>query len=288
MPALKTHAATKVTLGFKNLKGCLHQNSKKMCHGVDHSVDEYLIHLGSRLYPQLVVLDGIYALERGPMYIGHAHRPELILASRDMFSIDCVGARLMGFKPSDIEHLAGFAKLHDRSLDVGRIDVRGLKPTEHSLKLEYSTPWSEDGLVPRAFVKRGIKGVELREAGQAMCTGCSKVYPAVLMMLMAAYTGEPYDNIEILCGKGLLPSGRAKTTYFLGDCNYAVNRKSDKVNEGIWVKGCPPRLDHVIRVFNDQGINFKEESNANFFHYKVKVYDKLGYPYDDYYFPPIL
>ncbi|MBW1702563.1 MAG: DUF362 domain-containing protein [Deltaproteobacteria bacterium] len=285
MPALKTHSVTKITLGFKNLKGCLHQNSKKKCHDVEHTVDEYLVHLGTRLYPQLVVVDGVYALERGPMYIGHAHRPGLLLASRDMFYVDCIGATLMGFEPSEIKHLRMFAKLHDRSLDANEIEIKGLRPAEHALRLEHRTSWSEDGLVPETFVKQGIQGVQMRDPGQSMCTGCSKVFPAVLMMLLAAYTGEPSDSIEILAGKSMKPSGKANTTFFMGDCNYAVNRKDEAVHEGVWLKGCPPRIDEVIEVFNAHGIGFKEESNARFFRHKVNVYDKLGYPYEDYYFP---
>ena len=72
----------------------------------------------------------------------------------------------------------------------------------------------------------------------------------------------------------------------MGDCNYATNRKSEGVNEGIWLKGCPPRIDETIRIFNEYGIGFKEESKARFFAHKVKVYDKLNFPYEDYYFDP--
>jgi len=284
LPVLKTHNATKVSLGFKNLKGCLHINSKKACHNPDHSVDEYVVQEGIRLYPQLVVIDGLYALERGPMYTGNAHRTDLILASRDMFSNDCVGATLMGLQPKQVEHLRRFAELYGRSLDIKDIKIKGLKPAEHALNFEIDTSWSKDGLVPEIFEKQGVKGVQLRNPGQSMCTGCSKVYPAILMMLLGAYTGKPYDNIEILSGKAMKPSGNAKTTFFMGDCNYAANRKSEGVNEGIWLKGCPPRIDETIKIFNERGIGFKEESNARFFAHKVKVYDKLGYPYEDYYF----
>jgi uncharacterized protein (DUF362 family) len=284
VPVLKTHSITKISLGFKNLKGCLSQNSKKKCHNIDHSIDEYLVYLGAKLYPQLVVVDGLYALERGPMYIGHAHRPNLLLASRDMFSVDCIGASLMGFQPSEVAHLRDFAKLYGRSLDTEGIEMKGLRPSEYTLHLEYKTPWSEDGLVPEIFVKQGIEGVQMRDPGQSLCTGCSKVFPAVLMMLLAAYTGEPYDNIEILSGKGIKPSGKARTTFFMGDCNYAANRNSEQVKGGVRLKGCPPYIGEVIKVFNEHGIGFKEESNARLFEHKVKVYSRLDYPYEDYYF----
>ena len=285
LPALKTHSATKITLGFKNLKGTLRQSSKKACHNPDHSIDEYLVQLAAKLYPQLVITDGLYSLERGPMYTGYAHRTDLIMASRDMFSNDCVGATLLGFEPKDVEHLSAFAELYDRSLDIKDINIKGLEPAEHALHLEYDTPWSKDGLVPEIFEKQGIEGIQMRNPGRSMCTGCSKVFPAVLMMLLGAYKGQPYDNIEILSGKAMKPSGTAKTTFFMGDCNYAVNRKDGGVKEGVWLKGCPPRIDETIKIFNEYGIDFKEKTNARFFAHKVKAYEKVGYPYEDYYFP---
>ncbi|MBW2058679.1 MAG: DUF362 domain-containing protein [Deltaproteobacteria bacterium] len=285
VPVLKTHNATKISMGFKNLKGCLAQSSKKACHNPDHPVDEYLVELGSRLYPHLVVTDGIYAMERGPMYTGHAHRTDLVMASRDMFSNDCVGATLVGFQPEQIGHLKGFAGRNGRSLSVDDIEVRGLNPAECALQLEYDTPWSTDGLVPQIFEKQGIGGFQMRNPGQSMCTGCSKVFPAVLVMLLGAYEGKPFDNFEILSGKAMRPSGTAKTTIFMGDCNYAINRNAEGVQKGVWLKGCPPRIDETIRIFNEQlGVKLKEENNARFFAHKVKVYDKLGYPYSDYYF----
>lgn len=86
-------------------------------------------------------------------------------------------------------------------------------------------------------------------------------------------------------GKGMRPSGTAKTSFFLGDCNYAFNRKAQGVNEGVWLKGCPPKISEVIEVFNGRGIRLSEEANRKFFAHKVKAYEKLGFPYEDYYFP---
>ncbi len=131
---------TKISLGFKNLKGCLSQDFGKTCHNIDHSVDEYWVYLGAKLYPPWVVVDGLYALERGPTYIGQAHRPNLLRVGPDIFSVDCIGASLMGFRPSEVGHLRGFAELYSRSLDAKEIEVKGLKPFEHTLHWEYKTP----------------------------------------------------------------------------------------------------------------------------------------------------
>ena len=55
--------------------------------------------MGEKLYPNLTLIDGIYSLEYGPMHMGHAYREDIIIAGRDMYSCDCIGAYLMGFDP---------------------------------------------------------------------------------------------------------------------------------------------------------------------------------------------
>lgn len=152
------------------------------------------------------------------------------------------------------------------------------KGSRYQLKIDYY------GSIPQIFIKQNIQGIQMREPNQSMCTGCSRVFPALFLMLLAAYTGEPYDNIEILVGKTMRPGGRAGTTFFMGDCNYVANHKYQDVSQGVRLKGCPPTIDEIIRVFNKHRISLKEESNTRFFMHKGKVYDKLGYPYEDYYF----
>jgi len=86
LPAIKTHEGTRITLGFKNMKGSLSVKSKQSCHNPNHAVDEYLVYLAEQFYPNLTIIDGTYMLEAGPMFTGTAHRAELIVAGRDMFS----------------------------------------------------------------------------------------------------------------------------------------------------------------------------------------------------------
>ena len=90
MPVLKTHSNTKISLGFKNLKGCLATRSKMFCHHVERSLDSFICLIGEKIRPALTVIDGIYALEKGPVVNGRAHRTDLIVASRDMFAADVI------------------------------------------------------------------------------------------------------------------------------------------------------------------------------------------------------
>ena len=97
VPVLNTHAMTKVSLGMKNLKGCLSMNSKKKFHMAD--LEEMIALLNTQIPPQLTVIDGIYGMEKGPLSMGQAHRMNLIMASQDVLSCDMVGAAVLGIDP---------------------------------------------------------------------------------------------------------------------------------------------------------------------------------------------
>lgn len=86
VPVLKTHAQAKVTLGLKNLKGCLKITSKRKFHNLD--LHGLIARLNTVIRPGLTIIDGIYALARGPDMSGQAHRRNLIIASRDALSCD--------------------------------------------------------------------------------------------------------------------------------------------------------------------------------------------------------
>ena len=282
LPALKTHEQTKVTLGFKNNKGCLTTTSKSICHHRKRPLDEFVARLGARLYPQLTIIDGIYSLEYGPMHMGVAHRENLIVASRDMYNCDVVGAALMGYKPEDVGHLAQFAQESNRSLDVNDITVLGLPLAEniHPLKyLDDTDPWYSGSDVPGFFQKAGVQGFRLPHPGQTLCTGCSMLFPVSVLLTIAGTMisgGQPYDNYELLGGKETQPSGTAKKTFLLGDCIIAAHRKNENIQEAVPIPGCPASLEEMIRTFNNHGIAGNMDALTYYFHKKIKSYQKKG------------
>lgn len=282
IPALKTHEQTKVTLGFKNNKGCLSARSKAICHHRKRPLDEFVARLGERLYPQLTVIDGIYSLANGPMHMGKAYRENLIVASRDMFSADCLGAHLMGYDPAEIGHLAIFAAEHGRSLKPGDLEVKGLNPDEHIHAIPYidlDDPWYEgEDVQPQFYEKNGVRGFRQPHPGQTLCTGCSMLYPlSVLFVITASILsgGKPYDDYELLGGKLAKPSGHANKTFLLGDCIIAANRKGEGIKEAVPIPGCPVSFDNMVNTFNRHGIKFDGRKTLDFyFKNKVKAYGK--------------
>ncbi len=292
VPVLKTHEQTKVSLGFKNSKGCLKTTSKSICHHRERPLDEFVSRLGERLYPHLTVIDGIYSLENGPMHIGKAYRENLIIAGRDMFNCDCLGSYLMGFDPAEIGHLAMFAENHGRSLQIADIEVRGLNPSEnvHSIQCyDYSDPWyNGEEVEPMFFTKQGVKGFRIPHPGQTACTGCSLLFPLSVLFIITSSIlskGAPYDDYELLGGKNAKPSGHAKKTFLLGNCIIAANRKGEGIKEAIPIPGCPASLEHMVSTFNQHGIKFNGAKTLQYyFDRKVEGYAKHADLYSEKHF----
>ena len=66
VPTLKTHSQTKVSLGMKNLKGCLKVTSKKQFHDPKYGLSNWIQWLPEFISPHLTVIDGIltFVVER--------------------------------------------------------------------------------------------------------------------------------------------------------------------------------------------------------------------------------
>jgi uncharacterized protein (DUF362 family) len=285
VPVFKTHQFTITSFGFKNLKGVLHTEAKKLCHHhPSHSIDEYVYELGTKLYPHLNIVDGVYFLERGAMHTGRAHRAEVILAGRDMFSCDVIGSHMVGVKDiSRVEHLSLFAKANQRSLDPKTIEVRGLSPDAFVKELENKPAWSPDGCGPLAFKKQNIQGLSVYEPDRTLCTGAGFIFPALLVFLMSANKGLPFDDYEFLIGRSMKPSGHAKKTFLIGKCAIATNRKSKEIKEVVEIPGCCATIDELFIALKVNGIEAKESAVKEFLSNIYKRYQEQGYPIDEYY-----
>jgi uncharacterized protein (DUF362 family) len=255
VPVLKTHNQCKVSLGIKNLKGCLNRKSKIQCHGKDEELDHMFPRVAEKLPVALTVIDGIFALAKGPGATGKAFRKDILVASRDMFACDVVGAALMGYSAAGVEHLRFYAERNGRSLELSEIEVRGEPVEKHVAFLEHDWEWTKDNTGPLGFKKRGIEGLAVRKYDNSLCTACSKLYNPMLVLLMSAYKGEPFPGVEVLTGKRQDASpGFAKTVLF-GKCACLQNKDNPNINHAIKIKGCPPDLNEFIKLLDEEGIH---------------------------------
>jgi uncharacterized protein (DUF362 family) len=256
VPVLKTHAQAVVTLGIKNLKGMIDIPSRKKCHGA-HAVKDlnYMIaRLANKLPPSLTVLDGIYTNERGPSFDGRVHRSNLLVASPDVLSADMVGARVLGYEPSEVPHLVHAAGDRGRPLDLSDVTVVGSTIEDVARKHEWAFPYNEDDSLPLPMAKMGIQGISYRKYDLTMCTYCSGLTGVALVAIAQAWAGKPWDDVEVLTGKVMDPTPGKKKTILLGKCMYQKHRNNPEIRELLAVKGCPPSPKEMVKVFHQAGI----------------------------------
>ncbi len=254
MPTYKTHNQCILSLGLKNLKGCLSVKARTFCHSPDHDLDHYVSLLVEKLKPDLTVLDGIYGLEKGPFYTGNAVRVNALAASKDPFAVDLIGTFLAGMDPSEVPHIREHAERNGRPLGLDEYDLRGTPLEELKRRLKWDYRWRDDNTGPIVWNKMGIKGIKLPKYDKTLCTGCSGLYSPVLAYTMTAFKGEPFNEIEILTGKSMKPTGEAKQTILMGNCMIKENRKDPKIKELTMVSGCPPSLQSVREAMEKAGI----------------------------------
>jgi len=100
----------------------------------------------------------------------------------------------------------------------------------------------------------GVKGLSYRKYDDTMCTYCSVINGALLMAIMFAWKGQPWDDIEILSGKKMQPTPGKKKTILLGQCMFNLHKNNPVINEMLPIKGCPPKFDDTIEVLHNAGI----------------------------------
>ena len=240
IPVLKTHFQTKVSLGFKNLKGCLSQDSKKRFH-ISKRLDTLICHLNEAIKSNLVIIDGIYMLEKGPeTLVGVAHRKDLIIASPDIFDCDVVGATILGIDPAQVDYLREFAQRHGRSFDISAIQIKGEDIESLKEQLEWKFEPDKELLTPAK-----ITGLSAPYPGQTLCSGCGATLALALSIFGKDNPRMDFGAVEIYYGLELKPERDAQKVFLYGDCAIRSNKGLQNV---IKIEGCPPTLIKTLLV----------------------------------------
>ncbi len=242
LPVLKTHNQTKISLGIKNLKGMIDINSRKKSHSADQKKDlnYHVARLANKMPPMFILLDGIYTNERGPSFDGRIRRSNILIASADVLSADMVGAKVLGYEPSDVPYLVHAAQDRGRPLDLSDIEVVGKRIEDVSYFHEYDFPYVKNNTLRRSLAKMGIKGLSYPKYDLSMCTYCSSLNGIILFAIAQVWKGEPWNDVEVLTGKIMRPTPGKNKTILIGKCMYDANRDHPHIQEMIGVKGCPP------------------------------------------------
>jgi uncharacterized protein (DUF362 family) len=237
LPVLKTHSDARVSLSSKNLKGCMSMASKKFFHGEDGILSYRISRLMEAIPQHLVIIDGIYVMDKGPdASVGTAHPRGILVASTDFLAADAVGVRLLGGEPSESVHLKLYAERHGR-MDImqnpSAIEVRGERVENHAKFI----PWKHQPGMDMAA--SGHKGLEVRVITNTMCSGCYANLTGPTLLLAALCRNKNFNDMVIVGGKSLKDDRNSLRTFLFGNCAIKENKHLDKATK---VDGCPPKF----------------------------------------------
>jgi uncharacterized protein (DUF362 family) len=224
VPIMKTHFLASVTLGLKNLKGCLSGHEKSKFHRI--GLHRAIADLNLFLKPRLTVIDAVTAGEgMGPHYADEVHMG-LLIASDDPLAADIIGASIMGYEPREVEHLRILAGRMERSLALADIRRAGV-PVE-SVKRNFQRPPQE------LDFPAGVGLIQGRTL-----SGCIGSLAFSLFLFKKNNHMEKIKGFTFVTGRHAEVPEKAEKLFIVGNCALAHKDK------GIFVEGCPPSAENL-------------------------------------------
>ncbi|MBN1118262.1 MAG: DUF362 domain-containing protein [Bacteroidales bacterium] len=229
VPVAKTHMHTQVTLGMKNLKGCLYRHEKVRYHQLEYighqfsekTLDSAISDLSTILLPDITVVDGYIGMEGLGPSGGTPIKSDFAVASAHPIAADLFACVLMGINPEDVVHLKLVAKRNSFSMNL-----------DHYLPPDNYTDFITSFELPPKTIALHFDDTIIYE-----CEACSSCL-STLMLFLRRFRGDMNDfklddgKFHIAIGKG--NKNVKDGTILVGNCTRNLNDK------GIFVKGCPP------------------------------------------------
>lgn len=217
LPKLKTHVQMFLTLGVKNMFGCIIGLQKAQWHfkaGVDRKYfAAMLLELYSLLKPSLTIVDGIVAMEGdGPGSAGKLRNLGLVFAGTDAVALDTVICNALGIKEDDLPILAAAKEKGIGITEMEKIDLLGERLKDISIN-DFIRPKMIDVMFGPNLLKKFFmnnitsKPIEDRK----MCTLCSKCIeacPTDIISIQNKRLEFNYDKcIRCFCCLEVCPEG---------------------------------------------------------------------------------
>lgn len=166
LPKMKTHMSTTVTLGMKNLKGFLPGDEKRKPH--KFGLHQGIVDLNKIIKPDLIVVDGLVAMEgNGPSY-GDPIELGVIVAGKNVVAVDTVCCKIMNIDPLSVEHIQ---LAYEQGMKPSKIEQVG-----DSVSRDFKIPIEES----ESFIERiinyinNVLGRKVVIISKERCTGCGQ------------------------------------------------------------------------------------------------------------------
>ncbi len=240
LPVAKCHMHTGVSLGIKNMKGCLWRKEKVRYHQLEYAegktypektLDTAISDLATILLPDITVLDGYMGMEGLGPSGGDSIVGDFAVASLDPMGADIVGCAMMGIDPAEVVHLRLTAERMGFSIHLEDYDISPANFKDFALNFKR----------PPTEIAIEYPDVKLYDI-----ESCSACLSSVMFFLkrfktdMSQYLQDD-GKLHLAIGKGITCDNVKKGSILIGNCT----RKAKEA--GIFVPGCPPVATQIYK-----------------------------------------
>jgi uncharacterized protein (DUF362 family)/Pyruvate/2-oxoacid:ferredoxin oxidoreductase delta subunit len=176
LPKLKTHTQMLLTLGIKNLFGCVVGTRKPEWHfraGIDRDLfARLLVQVYLAVRPGVTLLDGILAMEgQGPGKGGRPRELKLLMGSSDTAALDYAVCQILGIGPLEV-------LTNKVCAEMGLLDNEPELDGDFPLLRDFALP----RMTPLVFGPRPLHGflrghiVQRPSVRENLCRGCGECW----------------------------------------------------------------------------------------------------------------
>lgn len=237
VPVAKSHMHTQVTLGIKNMKGCLWRKEKVRLHQLQYkngvsfpekTLDTAISDMATLLLPHLTVIDGYIGMEGLGPSAGDPITSDFAVASLNCLAADKTGCELMGFEFEEVPHLR---LVRDR----GIISLEGVSVQPEDYR-KFGKPYR------RSPDKMDIEFPNIVVHDKGSCSACL----STTLLFLKRFLSEMGDyvladgKLHIAIGKDAkdFPEG----TILIGNCT------APEKGRGKFIPGCPPVASRIYKA----------------------------------------
>jgi uncharacterized protein (DUF362 family) len=236
VPILKIHGETTVTIGMKNLKGCIHDKEKHRFHRLN--LHQCIVDLNTVIKPDLTVVDATTCSLQWELG-GDPVKLDTIMMGKNVLAVDMVAASLLGYGVEDVQHLkiASQSGIGPRSL--AEIEVFNPPDTQtKKIVLDASQKKSpEYRLHYLDIVEKGTCSSCKGALVAAMRRLSREGYSPECVVAMGQLLTDEKEKIQQAKDKGLSIVG-------IGKCGCKVVQGYSAEN----IKGCPARAEQIYGI----------------------------------------
>jgi ferredoxin len=214
LPKFKTHSLTLLTLGVKNLFGCIPGHKKALWHlkaGEDRKTfAKILVDVYQVIQPSLTLLDGIVGMDGNGPNSGRLIPIGLILASGDSLSLDQIVCDLLGISREALltNRVADEQGMGKDPIEVLGESVEGIKISNFQFPVLSSPDWHLPGFLRKALKNALTSKPVIQEEVCKSCDRCAEICPPKALTRRGEEMLLDYGQcIRCLCCLEVCPEG---------------------------------------------------------------------------------